>query len=87
LDTQKKTALIAEYATHEGDTGSAEVQVALLTHRIIQLTDHLKVHKQDQHSRRGLMQLIGQRKRLLSYMNKEDVNRYQAAISKLGLRK
>jgi small subunit ribosomal protein S15 len=87
LETQKKTTLIAEYATHQGDTGSAEVQVALLTHRINQLTGHLKVHKQDQHSRRGLMKLIGQRKRLLSYMNKEDVNRYQTVISKLGLRK
>lgn len=87
METQKKQTVIAEYATHEGDTGSAEVQVALLTHRVNQLTEHLKVHKQDQHSRRGLMKLIGQRKRLLSYMNKEDVNRYQTVISKLGLRK
>jgi small subunit ribosomal protein S15 len=87
LDTLKKKTVIAEYATHEGDTGSAEVQVALLTHRINQLTDHLKIHKQDQHSRRGLMKLIGQRKRLLSYMNGEDVKRYQAVIGKLGLRK
>ena len=87
METQKKQTVIAEYATHEGDTGSAEVQVALLTQRINQLTEHLKVHKQDQHSRRGLMKLIGQRKRLLSYMNKEDVNRYQTVISKLGLRK
>jgi small subunit ribosomal protein S15 len=87
LDTVKKKTLISEYAIHEGDTGSAEVQVALLTHRINQLTEHLKMHKLDQHSRRGLMKLIGQRKRLLSYMNDEDVNRYRTIISKLGLRK
>jgi small subunit ribosomal protein S15 len=87
LETQTKKTVIAEYAIHEGDTGSAEVQIALLTNRINQLTEHLKVHKQDQHSRRGLMKLIGQRKRLLSYVNKEDVNRYQTVISKLGLRK
>jgi len=87
LEKEQKRAVITEYATHEGDTGSAEVQVALLTNRVNQLTEHLKMHKHDQHSRRGLMKIIGQRKRLLAYMNSEDVNRYRTVIAKLGLRK
>jgi small subunit ribosomal protein S15 len=87
LEKTKKTAIITEYAMHPGDTGSAEVQVAILTTRINQLAEHMKANKQDQHSRRGLMKLIGQRKRLLSYINKEDVERYRKLIGKLGLRK
>jgi small subunit ribosomal protein S15 len=87
LDKEKKTAVISDFAVHEGDTGSAEVQIALLTNRITELAEHLKTHKHDHHSRRGLMKLIGQRKRLLTYVNNKDVNRYRAIIAKLGLRK
>ena len=87
MEKTKKAAIITEYATHPGDTGSAEVQVAILTTRINQLAEHMKANKHDQHSRRGLMKLIGQRKRLLSYINKEDVERYRTLIGKLGLRK
>ncbi len=87
MDKEKKGAIIAEYALGEGDTGSAEVQVAMLTQRINQLAEHLKVHIHDHHSRRGLMKLIGQRKRLLTYINKKDVNRYRNLINRLGLRK
>jgi small subunit ribosomal protein S15 len=87
LEKTKKTAIISEYATHPGDTGSAEVQVAVLTTRINQLAEHMRANKHDQHSRRGLMKLIGQRKRLLAYLNREDVERYRTLISKLGLRK
>jgi small subunit ribosomal protein S15 len=87
LDKGKKGAIIKEYAVHEGDTGSAEVQVALLTSRINQLAEHLKVHNHDFHTRRGLMMLIGQRKRLLTYVNNENVDRYRSLIKKLGLRK
>jgi small subunit ribosomal protein S15 len=87
LEKTKKTAIITEYATHPGDTGSAEVQVAILTTRINQLAEHMKANKHDQHSRRGLMKLIGQRKRLLAYISREDVERYRTLINKLGLRK
>jgi small subunit ribosomal protein S15 len=87
LNKEEKTAIISDYATHDGDTGSAEVQIALLTTRINQLSGHLKVHKDDHHSRRGLLMLIGQRKRLLTYVNNNDVNRYRGIITRLGLRK
>jgi small subunit ribosomal protein S15 len=87
LDKVKKKSVITEYAVHEGDTGSAQVQVAVLTNRITQLAEHMKANKQDQHSRRGLMRLIGQRKRLLAYLNKSDVDAYRGLIAKLGLRK
>jgi len=87
LDKEQKTGIISQYATHEGDTGSADVQVAVLTGRINQLSEHLKVHKHDHHTSRGLMKLIGRRKRLLSYINNNDVSRYRSIIAKLGLRK
>ena len=86
-DAETKKKIIAEYATTEGDTGSPEVQVALLTHRISHLTEHLKLHKHDHHSRRGLLILVGQRRRLLNYMQKEDINRYRSIIERLGLRR
>lgn len=82
-----KDALITEYATAEGDTGSPEVQVALLTARINHLTEHLRTHKKDHHSRRGLLQLVGRRRRLLAYLQKTDVERYRSLISRLGLRR
>ena len=81
------TATIAEHRLHETDTGSTEVQVALLTARINHLTEHLKVHKKDHHSRRGLLMLVGQRRRLLDYLRANDVERYRALIAKLGLRR
>lgn len=87
IQKEKKTAIIAEYATHEGDTGSPEVQIAILTARINELTEHLKVHKKDNHSRRGLLMMVGQRRSLLAYLQKKDVERYRAIIKKLGLRK
>ena len=87
IQKEKKTAIIAEYATHEGDTGSPEVQVAILTERINQLTAHLKVHPHDFHSRRGMQMMIGKRRRLLDYLAKKDIERYRALIAKLGLRK
>ena len=87
LDTTVKNQIIAEYATVEGDTGSPEVQVALLTHRIADLTEHLKEHKHDHHSRRGLLLLVGQRRRLLNYLAKKDINRYRSLIERLGLRR
>jgi small subunit ribosomal protein S15 len=83
----EKTVTITEYATHEGDTGSPEVQIALLTERIKHLTEHLKVHKKDHHSRRGLLMLVGRRRRLLNYVEQNDVERYRALIARLGLRK
>ena len=86
-DAETKQKLIAEYATTEGDTGSPEVQVALLTTRINQLTEHLKVHKHDHHSRRGLLQMVGRRRRLLRYLQNNDVARYRALIERLGLRR
>ncbi|HEX8780857.1 MAG TPA: 30S ribosomal protein S15 [Nocardioides sp.] len=81
------TATISEHRLHESDTGSTEVQVALLTARINHLTEHLKVHKKDFHSRRGLLMLVGRRRRLLDYVAKNDVERYRAIIAKLGLRR
>lgn len=82
----EKQAIMQEYATHEGDTGSPEVQIAVLTRRINELTAHLKVHKKDNHSRRGLLKMVGHRRNLLSYLYKKDINRYRALISKLGIR-
>ena len=83
----EKTAIMQEYAIHEGDTGSPEVQIAILTERIHQLTEHLKVHKKDNHSRRGLLKMVGQRRSMLAYLQKKDINRYRALIAKLGIRK
>lgn len=85
-DMSKKD-IIAEYATAEGDTGSPEVQIALLTGRISHLTEHLKEHKHDHHSRRGLLLLVGQRRRLLNYLQKNDIERYRSLIERLGLRR
>jgi small subunit ribosomal protein S15 len=82
-----KQAIIDQFARSEGDTGSPEVQVALLTKRISHLTEHLKVHKHDHHSRRGLLMLVGQRRRLLNYLQKNDINRYRAIVERLGLRR
>jgi len=82
-----KTATISEHRLHETDTGSAEVQIALLTERINELNEHLKVHKKDHHSRRGLLKLVGQRKRLQAYLRNNDVERYRAINAKLGLRR
>jgi small subunit ribosomal protein S15 len=87
IDAETKKKIIAEYAHDEGDTGSPEVQVALLTHRITHLTEHLKTHKHDHHSRRGLLLLVGQRRRLLNYMQKKDINRYRSIVERLGLRR
>jgi small subunit ribosomal protein S15 len=87
LDASKKTAIIKEYATHEGDTGSPEVQIAVLTERIKELTEHLKDHKHDHHSRRGLLLLVGQRRRLLGYLQNVEIDRYRALIERLGLRR
>ena len=84
---EKKTAIIAEYARKEGDTGSPEVQIAILTERIRELTEHLKVNKKDHHSRRGMLKMIGQRRNLLAYLQKKDLEGYRALIEKLGLRK
>ena len=83
----EKEANIKEYATHEGDTGSPEVQIAILTKRINDLTEHLKTHKKDHHSRRGLFKMIGQRRSLLSYLIKVDIERYRSIIARLGIRK
>ena len=84
---EEKTAIMQEYATHEGDTGSPEVQIALLTKRINDLTEHLKIHKKDHHSRRGLFKMIGQRRALLDYLIKVDIERYRSIIARLGIRK
>jgi len=86
MEKQKKEKIIAEHAKKEGDTGSPAVQIALLTERINQLTEHLKVHKQDKHSRRGLMQMVGQRKALLRYMEQTDLESFRELKKKLGLR-
>jgi len=83
----QKQQIIETYATHEGDTGSPEVQIALLTTRINELTEHLKVHKKDHHSRRGLLKMVGHRRNLLAYLQKVDIERYRAIIKKLGIRK
>ncbi|WP_293695246.1 30S ribosomal protein S15 [uncultured Agrococcus sp.] len=87
ITAEKKQAIIAEYATHEGDTGSPEVQVAILSARIKHLTEHLKGHKHDHHSRRGLLLLVGQRRRLLKYLQEADIARYRSLIERLGLRR
>lgn len=87
LSQEEKTALIKQYAVHEGDTGSPEVQIAVLTSRIAYLTEHLKGHKKDHHSRRGLLKMVGHRRRLLSYLYNKDIERYRSIIAKLDLRK
>ena len=84
---EEKNAIIKEYAQHEGDTGSPEVQIALLTKRINDLPEHLKTHKKDHHSRRGLLKMVGQRRNLLNYLTMVDIERYRAIIAKLGIRK
>ena len=84
---EEKNAIIKEYAQHEGDTGSPEVQIALLTKRINDLTEHLKVHKKDHHSRRGLLKMVGHRRNLLKYLQDNDIERYRAIIARLGIRK
>ncbi|HKG49058.1 MAG TPA: 30S ribosomal protein S15 [Actinomycetales bacterium] len=87
LQATVKAQIMTEYATHEGDTGSPEVQVAMLTQRIKDLTEHLKEHKHDHHSRRGLLLLVGQRRRLLNYLRSKDIERYRSLIERLGLRR
>lgn len=87
MDAATKKHIIEEYATHPGDTGSPDVQIALLTRRIAELTEHLKSHKQDHHSRRGLMLMVGQRRRLLNYVAKNDIKHYRELIARLGLRR
>ena len=87
MDKADKVAVIAEYKTHEGDTGSTEVQVAVLTKRIESLTQHLRVHNHDEGTRRGLLKMVGRRRRLLRYLNGEDVGRYRSLIARLGLRR
>lgn len=87
LNPETKKEIIDRFRAHEKDTGSPEVQVALLSNRISYLTDHFKIHKKDHHSRRGLLKLVGQRRRLLNYLKKMDKNRYQTVIKELGLRK
>ena len=87
ITAERKQELIKEYAVKEGDTGSPEVQVAILTSRIVTLTDHFKGHKKDNHSRRGLIKMVNQRRRLLDYLKGKDVKRYQSLIERLGLRK
>jgi len=86
MTSEEKAKIIEDYRLHEGDTGSPEVQIAILTHRINSLTDHLKTHKKDHHSRRGLFKMIGQRRGLLNYLKENDIERYRALIEKLGLR-
>ncbi|HEY7435531.1 MAG TPA: 30S ribosomal protein S15 [Methylomirabilota bacterium] len=87
LSKTQKTTIISDYRTHEGDTGSPEVQIAILSERINYLTEHFKAHAKDHHSRRGLMMLVGQRRRLLDYLKSKDVSRYRGLIDKLGIRK
>ncbi|MEQ2129607.1 30S ribosomal protein S15 [Caldanaerobacter subterraneus KAk] len=87
LDKEKKAEIINKFKLHETDTGSPEVQIALLTERINRLTEHLQVHKKDHHSRRGLLKMVGQRRALLNYLMKKDIDRYRAIIEKLDLRK
>ncbi|MBP5308796.1 MAG: 30S ribosomal protein S15 [Clostridia bacterium] len=87
MEKDRKQSIITEYATHEGDTGSAEVQIALLTERINHLNEHLKVNPNDNHSRRGLLKMVGKRKGLLDYLKQKDLEGYRALIAKLGLRK
>jgi len=87
ITKEQKTAIIQDNRLHESDTGSPEVQIAILTERINQLTEHLKVHKKDKHSRLGLLKMVGKRQRLLDYLAKKDIERYRACIAKLGIRK
>lgn len=87
LTKDRKNELINEFKTHEGDTGSPEVQIAILTEQINTLNDHLRTHKKDHHSRRGLLKMVGKRRNLLSYLRKKDVSRYRVVIDKLGLRR
>ena len=87
IQKEKKSQVIADYATHEGDTGSPEVQIAILTARIQELTEHLKVHIHDNHSRRGLLKMVGKRRKMLDYLAAKDIERYRAIIAKLGIRK
>ena len=87
ITAERKTQVVSEYATHEGDTGSPEVQVAILTERISNLTEHLKTHKKDFHSRRGLLIMVGQRRRLLDYLKRKNQKRYEELIRRLGLRR
>ena len=87
ITKEQKQAIIEEYKVHEGDTGSPEVQIAILTHRISALTEHLKANKKDHHSRRGLNKMVGHRRNLLGYLQKNDIERYRAIVAKLGLRK
>lgn len=87
MTKETKQQIMAEYATHEGDTGSPEVQIALLTNRINELTEHLKVHKKDHHSRRGLLKMVGHRRNLLAYLMKNDIERYRSIIKRLNIRK
>jgi small subunit ribosomal protein S15 len=86
LSTEQKTSIMAEYATVEGDTGSPEVQIAMLSKRISDLTEHLKYHKHDHHTRRGLLALVGRRRRLLKYLERTDIERYRSLIQRLGIR-
>lgn len=87
LTAEQKKEIMTAYAVHPGDTGSPEVQIAMLSKRIALLTEHLKSHKKDHHSRRGLLKMVGHRRRLLAYLNKVDIERYRAIVAKLGLRK
>jgi len=87
ITKEQKTEVIEANRTHETDTGSPEVQIAILTERILQLTEHLKIHKKDNHSRLGLLKMVGKRRRLLDYLAKKDIERYRAVIAKLGIRK
>ena len=87
MTKEQKNEIIKQYATHEGDTGSPEVQIAVLTFRIRELTEHLKVHKKDHHSRRGMLKMVGHRRNLLQYVQKRDIVRYREIIAKLGIRK
>ena len=87
MTKEEKNVIIAEYATHEGDTGSPEVQIAVLTKRINDLTEHLKIYKKDNHSRRGLLKMVGRRRNLLAYLKKVDIERYRSIVKRLGLRK
>lgn len=87
LTTETKQEIIQSFATHEGDTGSPEVQIAILTNRIQYLTEHLKEHKKDHHSRRGLLKLVGQRRNMLDYLRRKDIERYRSILEKLNLRK
>ncbi len=87
ITAEQKQQIIETYRTHEGDTGSPEVQIALLTHRIVYLTEHLKEHKKDHHSRRGLLKMVGHRRGLLNYLRENDIERYRTIIAKLNIRK